>query len=303
MKDPFEFLLRDNTNLARVAPERLELMGKQAASMYLTEGISLNDAIVKLAADDGDLENEHIRRIVEFANNAVFKKKFDVLEDKNVHFPLADPAAIIRDLKDGGSPAHMGSPVDDYDYPPDSNSEETVKSAVETMGPGNMVKEASVPYQELRHANPLDDVYDLYLRLESARDTMQARYSGIASITKEASSEFYHEVKKEVITIDGVGFDGIAAALIKVASYEEVTSALSAVAARLMGEGQASKEKLAQANNQIGQIINPEHPIVSSFEHFLKTAAECLSYKIGAEAISEQMIDITTFIKQKSHEV
>lgn len=305
MKDPFDFLLTDNSSSSGVAPERLEMMGKQAASMYLREGISLNDAIVKLASESSDLENEHIKRVVEFANTEVFKEKFENSDDKNVHFPIADPAVVIRDLKDGGSPAYSGRSMDDYETPPDNDNAGLQKVAEIALDPEGLIKvaEDQSTLTPLRHANPVDDVYDLYQTVEAARDQLAATFAGSAHLAKEASEDFYQEVKKIVLSPDGIGFDGVAAALLKVGDVVEVNSSMSGVAIRLMEEEIASKDKLALINSKVGEIVNTDHPVVSTFETFCDAAAECIKYKIGTDMLTEQLNEIRDFIKERSHEV
>ena len=102
----------------------LESLGRKAANQFLKDGTTLNGAIASLASEHPQLQNEHVKRIAEFANNAVFQDMHSKSEDKNVHFDVADPGTIIQDLKDGGSPAHDGKTMNDntdYADKPDSN--------------------------------------------------------------------------------------------------------------------------------------------------------------------------------------
>lgn len=105
--DPFSQLLTQSSG-SNVAPETLEMLARQASQMFQGQGIPLNDAIKQVTANHPELGNEHINRIVEFANTVTFQQMFQGSEDKNVHFDVADPGVILRDLKDGGSPAHDG---------------------------------------------------------------------------------------------------------------------------------------------------------------------------------------------------
>ncbi len=105
--DPFAQLLTQSSG-SNVAAETLEMLGRQASQMFQGQGIPLNQAIKQVTANHPELGNEHIKRIVEFANTVTFQEMFQNSEDKNIHFEVADPGSVLRDLKDGGSPAHDG---------------------------------------------------------------------------------------------------------------------------------------------------------------------------------------------------
>lgn len=108
--DPFAQLLTQSSG-SNVAPETLEMLGRQASQLFQGKGIPLNQAITQVTANHPELGNEHIKRIVEFANQVTFQEMFANSEDKNIHFEVADPGVVLRDLKDGGSPAHSGKPL------------------------------------------------------------------------------------------------------------------------------------------------------------------------------------------------
>src|SRR3954463_14072601 len=99
----FENLLTQPST-PQVSPELLETLGRSASRMFLQQKVPLNDAVRQLVAEHPGLGDEHLRRIVEFANNTTFQEMFQGGTDKNVHFPVADPGVIVRDVKDGGSP-------------------------------------------------------------------------------------------------------------------------------------------------------------------------------------------------------
>lgn len=117
---PFDQLLTQPSG-TNVHPETLEMLGRKASELFQTQGIPLNQALSQVLANHPELGNEHIKRIVEFANTVTFQELFQNGEDKNVHFDVADPGVILRDLKDGGSPAHDGKTLkgnQDYMRPP-----------------------------------------------------------------------------------------------------------------------------------------------------------------------------------------
>ncbi len=127
--DPFAQLLTQSSG-SNVAPETLEMLGRQASQMFQGQGVPLNDAIRQVTANHPELGNEHIKRIVEFANTVTFQQMFQNSEDKNVHFEVADPGAVLRDLKDGGSPAHSGKTLNNNDYMQSPQSMNTADPAM-----------------------------------------------------------------------------------------------------------------------------------------------------------------------------
>ena len=88
-----------------VSGEHLEVLGKQAASMYV-EGktASLHEAIVETVRGER-LAPEQVKRVVEFTNGDAYLQEFRKEgSHKVVHFDRgpADPAQVLQDLNDGG---------------------------------------------------------------------------------------------------------------------------------------------------------------------------------------------------------
>lgn len=133
--DPFAQLLTQSSG-SNVAPETLEMLARQASQLFQAQGIPLNDAIRQVTADHPELGNEHVKRIVEFANTVTFQQMFQNSEDKNIHFDVADPGTILRDLKDGGSPAHSGKPLsggNEYMAPPSQTADPAMNQAFDAQ--------------------------------------------------------------------------------------------------------------------------------------------------------------------------
>jgi hypothetical protein len=132
--DPFAQLLTQSSG-SQVAPETLEMLARQASQMFQSQGIPLNQAVTQVVANHPELGNEHVKRIIEFANTVTFQEMFQNSEDKNIHFEVADPGAILRDLKDGGSPAHDGKPLgmSDYKLPPEQQQSNAIDQAFDAQ--------------------------------------------------------------------------------------------------------------------------------------------------------------------------
>lgn len=141
--DPFAQLLTQSSG-SSVAPETLEMLARQASQLFQSQGVPLNDAVTQVVANHPELGNEHVQRIIEFANTATFQDMFQNSEDKNVHFDVADPGVVLRDIKDGGSPAHSGKGLDDYNKLPQQGQNSDLEGAFDAQFLGGAEKNANL---------------------------------------------------------------------------------------------------------------------------------------------------------------
>lgn len=278
--DPFEQLLTQSSG-PNVQPETLEMLGRQASQLFQSQGVPLNQAISQVLANHPELGNEHIKRIVEFANTVTFQEMFQNSEDKNVHFDVADPGVIMRDLKDGGSPAHAGKTLSDYQRPPQSNNQNAdLDTALMQQFTGSSTpiseatKVASVQVDHDRHANPLEDAYDAKIRLEATREKLAESFERMDRILAEAKEDFYQQVKIQVGDPDGSGLGGVLGALDKIASQDLVEAVMSPVTTRLVKEGFDRHHLMRSLTKIAGVTPNLEHPLFSSFDAIIKLANE-----------------------------
>ena len=72
-----------------------EMWGRQVVTTHLEDNIPMNDSIVKIA-EENQLNNEQVKRIVEEANNQAYLQKFASNEDKYIEFPVADARVIAK---------------------------------------------------------------------------------------------------------------------------------------------------------------------------------------------------------------
>jgi hypothetical protein len=119
--DDTSFVLGRQT-YAKLSREDLESLGKQAAMAYLSNGCSLNDAVVKLARQRPSISSHQVRRIVEFANQETCSRLFEDGEKNAGHriidFPVADPARVLQTLDMQAEPDRVISADSDYHNSP-----------------------------------------------------------------------------------------------------------------------------------------------------------------------------------------
>lgn len=313
--DVFEDLITSSSSHS-VNPETLEYIGQRASNDFVEKKASLNQAIVKLASQHPELNNEHIHRIAEFANNITFQHLFQQNQDKNVHFDVADPGTIIRDLRDGGSPAHSGKVLhnksDYYRAPIQEKDGELSDGFADLMNrenssgdfgqgePIEKVASAGLDPTWEGSANPINDIYAEHLKLRRAHEELTVSYETADLMYKQASEELYRQAKQEVISANGAGINGVATVFQKLAGNKVAEQEISPLVERLMGDGVPGEVLVAQLQKTAGKIINMEHPLSKVVAGVIKCAQE-RDVAYGALGELEKGIEKTAaFLKQAS---
>jgi hypothetical protein len=283
--DAFQDLLTQSSE-SPPAPEMLEMLGRKAAQMFSQQKMPLNQGIAQLIAEHPNLNNEHVRRIVEFANNSAFQEAFEKSPDKNVHFEVADPGVVIRDAKDGGSPAFDGKTLDggkaDYmSAPPRAQGDVGDAELSQLFAPqggtgAEMAKVASaneeVDLPHTSHANPIDDVYDAHLQAQAARAEIASQNDQAEMGLKTAQDDFYRAFRNEVVDPAGAGLGGAVGALQKLAGVEHARELVPALLNRMMGEGVSPQYLERSLTKTAGAVLNPAHPMATSWTELVKAA-------------------------------
>lgn len=276
--DPFSQDVLSQPAGSRVEPETLEMLGRKASQMFQQTGTPLNDAIRELVSQHPELGNEHVKRVVEFANTVTFQQMFQNGGDKNVHFEVADPGVIMRDLKDGGSPAFSGQTMhEDYKTSPKQSGTPGSESGLDQYlwpqgvddGAGGSLKAASANL-----GGTLDELHDTRLQLQGAIEKLSESYEVAGEDLDSAKERLYGAIKQEVVGQEGSGLGGVVGALTKVASEDMVATILPGMVGRLREEGYQPQMLEASLEKRAGAFINPEHPLVSSFQEIIKLATQ-----------------------------
>lgn len=315
-----------------VSAELLETLGKQAAVRFLQEGSNLNETISGLISEHSGIGNEHTKRITEFANNQVFQELHSKSDDKNVHFDVADPGVIIRDMKDGGSPAHTGKTLNngpdsktkssdgDYGSPPIENAAPGTEQGMSGLdsafqeyarqdqnsgveGTGEPISKTAGAFFDPElgidhslHANPIDTVYDTHLRLQASREKLASAHERFDLLYKTAEEDYYQAAKQEVLGHGGAGMAGVIQATKLAAPSDSVAfKVLQKVAERLLSEGVPSDTLLKTASAQC--LPNPDHPLVLSFAGLIKAAEEITRSGLALTEVDTGIQKTVAFLK------
>lgn len=306
MSDALHGLLSSGRHAA-LSPEALELMGKKAANLFLSEKVALNEGVAKLAAAHHDINAEQIKRVCEFANTAVYlslhdKNKTAQASSSYPQFSLADPGRVIQDLSDGAKPTVITPTDTDYGQQPLKSSRATPGSELsleELFG----VKTSSIEHTGRQQA---------WLEIGQARDTLIALKDNLTnsaqtlnSMHKEASDVFYDMTKRFLLDGGSLG-DVLNAAKSSGHEEEKVASVMQPFVERWMEEEVMDVFILEQGADEMmkvaHRIVNTEHPMVRTFKAVADLDVEIHKVAAALEDVSENEGRVKTFIKENFRE-
>lgn len=289
---------------ATVSPETLELMGKEAANMYLDKGVSLNEAIVKLASAHPDFNAEQVKRVAEFANTAVYlaihdKNKTAGASSSYPQFELADPFRVIQDMSDGAKPTTMTQTDVDYGKQPLKKDKVSSVQFNELMDGLFKTSSTELPYTK---DSVLHEIMSTKEELVALGHSLATSGEQFDLMHKQASAEYYDHVKSHLL--NGGSFADVAVAARSTGiSNEKMASILSPVLVRLITEKVASPASLKDGANGISKVahrvINDKHPLVSSFAAVAATLGEIEKVAAGIEVVDQQIKKVEAFIKEE----
>jgi len=308
MSDELTNYLMTGSRHASVSAEALELMGKQAANRFLNEGLALNESICKLAGEHKDINGDQIKRIVEFANTAVYLAKHDQsktagAESSYPQFQLADAGRIIQEMSDGARPT-VTTPVDiEYSKMPQKSKTASAHvssmkdSVIETMFG---IKKASS--QEVTRDQAVKQVMDTKAELKAFKDTLSYDGERHEMALKEAQAEYYAMVKNHLL--EGNSFsDVLVAAQSSGSDKQKIAEAFRPIVERLLTEKVASPLQLKIMTEQLEKlahrVVNEKHPFVSTFRSMLALEAEIDKVAMSLEDVNAQLGRVDGFIKEQ----
>lgn len=306
MPDELSNYLMSGKRHASMSPEALELMGKQAANMFLNDGLALNESITKLAAAHEDINQEQIKRVVEFANTAVYLARHDQnktagAEASYPQFPLADASRIIQDLSNGAR-STVVTPVD-LEYSRHPNKKEKVASAKadlmlsEMFGHSESEKRASLDYSS---DTAISSIMDTKSSLTSLKETLESTAGQMQMAVKEAQAEYYDLVKRHLLS--GSSFSDIVAAAQSSGEAVKVAEAFRPVVHQLLAEKVVTAGQLNVMTDQLQKVahrvVNEKHPLVSTFRSILALESELEKAATGLGQVTAELGKVEGFIRE-----
>lgn len=231
-----------------------EMWGRQVATDYLENNTPMNDSIIKIARDN-QLNHEHVRRVVEEANNLTYLKKFgaEKTEDKYIEFDVADARVIAKVLN---APEKTAGLQNDYIFSP--------KEHEYYAGDDRFVKTIKQVPEEPSEAEKNAMVYTamgIHEQFENKMNRLTRRFD-----EKVAELKYLYKTAQEP------NANVLTQALEQYVKQKYEPNGLQTkLASQILYDVKIDKgEKLAA----VPPILNEEHPVLSTFREAIKVASE-----------------------------
>lgn len=256
-----------------IDPDRLQNMGKTAARLAETSGLSMTEAVVQTVERE-KLNAEQVRRVVESANVEAFNRKFASMSGEHRFVSIddgpADPAQVLSAL---GASQREGYTLgnDDYAMPPTKTSAAT----------------EFVAYAPRTRGGVVGDVLRLQSKLAAAHDTAVQNAEAAEAEMTDALLELSSWVKRA--SLNGAEAGEVYAAW--AALHPEVAKL---AAPTFLG-------KIPTHTKVAGRRLNPEHPVVGLFDHYAKTAQRYQRQLSARQGLEEQLLRVSTWLQENGN--
>lgn len=304
MGDDLSTFLSGSHHHASISPETLEVMGKQAANLFLNEKVDLNKAVVKVASAYDAISPEQVKRVVEFANVTTYL----ALHDKNktsgakVSYPqfhLADPEQVIKNMGVEARPTAPAGVATEYGLMPAKekvSNDPREEALAELFGAGKE-KKAEIDFSRDTAINEITSAKDALVAL---RSSLRGSAEQVDMMFKEASAELYELAKRHVL--EGGSVADIVMAAETGVGKEKVSEVLQPVIVGFLREkvmgAEEMKSSLAQSLEKVAhRIVNPENRMVKAAKAVVDCSTELNTMAIGLEEVEGELEKVNNFIK------
>ena len=294
----FEALLDGGSRGPAVTPERLEIMGRKAATNLVDHGVPLNETISKEAAAIEGINGEHVKRACEFANQQTFLAMHKAASGnvRAPEFDIADYNTVMQDLGDGATPTQITQ--DDIDYA-------TIPSRYEkSAGRASMEKAASAVIPKaapIQHAFPLNEALDTRTKLASVHDEVSRELYQYERFGRDAYTTLV--TKMATALEEGATPAQLAYVCLHVDSREEATK----LAGLALGQALANAkipDQVKTAGIRSGEIaslggleVDDTSPVARSFGALLDFNTKVAERKVALADVTQQRSKIETFLQ------
>lgn len=180
-----------------VSPGTLLLMAKEASQAYLDHKTPLNESIVKMAQQHPEWSGEHVRRVIEAANQETYAALFskEASSVKNIVYDLADPTVVLPQLEKEAR-AHVTLPAGAaFDQPISDFRDDLIDGP---MGDAILANAFGVPTDPEKTAAPQATTRD-WDQVLGALDHVRAEAGGFDRMHEDATRDFNHQVKQAML--------------------------------------------------------------------------------------------------------
>lgn len=277
------FATTDVTTFRSASADQLRSLGKRASLMY-ESGTPLSDAVTEVLRDRPELNQEQIKRVVEFTNNAAFDHTFQKMGKAHrvVDFEGGPAKAgdVINNLRTSGADRPVQS-MGRYDqYMPGMEGAQL-----------NFMKSASEPPALTKVARDQGNprvVVELLTDLMAAREKLASNYRVLGHNYTQAADELYAEARNIMAggssPVDVVN-------VVKVAAKEPLFQRL----VLKMIYDRADAERLpchVMTKEASSGLVNPQSKLFQRTTQFVKVAGEWFTYAAAIENLNERIEDV-----------
>ena len=268
------------------------VLSKRASSLFTGQSVPLTDAVVSVLREESDLNQEHVKRVVEMTNNAAYSEQEEFTKNaghKVINFPQgpADPEKVIQQLRSENRGGVMKTAANKR-----LMGSERFIPGQDGLAARPMVKTASaVRKPDYPYIDPYRELFDLKEKLASARDELVSRLARLQVTYDEATDAMCKEARDLVLS----GYSPVEVSRVYVErapSIEFTKLALKAVRDRVTDIPAQPLSKLA------GGPINPRHPLCTTFDTFVKVATDLFTTLTAVEDVKEQLELVSREVKQ-----
>lgn len=260
-----------------IDPGRLETLGKSAAALSESGAMSLTRAVVRTIGKT-KLNAEQVRRVVEFANQTAFERKYASMDPSmrvvDIEGGPADPVRVLQDLNDGARPSHTVLRNNDYMLPPSGE-----KTSSFDFGLGPISEDRSA----LR-GRTLGQVRALKAKLSSAHEELGLLEGSNRFQMTQALRQLQSDVCLAVKTA-GLTREDLIGTWVQV-NPDLVGSALDSMGAL----------PVRGAGVKVAQRINPAHPVVTGYESFVHFAQKYAQATMARKDLERQLVQVEEFV-------
>jgi hypothetical protein len=265
----------------QVNPDKLRMLGKQASTLHVRDGVPLTEAVVGVLRDEQGLTPDHVKRVIEFSNNDAFQILFE--KEAGGHKVInfnggpANPSEVLRELNMAAIPTPVAVSNNVGNYRPFVPGQDSA----EIDDPFGRPKTASKNYRQL---NPSRDIEDLRGRLVTIRDNTMSKLSSLGVLYDDAETKLYQEVRQ--LVLDGMSPAAISTAISKVASTREMTQlALKQIHTRMESDRLPSVAMVKTASG----LVNTRHPLIQAFRDFEKVAEQRYTFLAALDIVDNEL--------------
>jgi hypothetical protein len=249
-------------------------MAKKASDLYLGGAVPLNDAVVRVVRDEPGIGPEHVRRIVETANNVTFQAMFrkEAGDHRVISFPLADPGDVLKELnmRTEAIPRARSSFYENYVPGQDS--------AGDPFAPVKTAEEVPAP---------INDLWRMRQRVDGVREHLEAAHRDLAMRYQEAEIELCKTARS--VILEGGSTVDISRALSEYSSNEQMTKLAMALIERHLCRTETKCCTEAVLSKSASAVPVPSHPLVQTFKTFTKVAMERFKVAVAIDNVVEKL--------------